>query len=121
MGGDLKIIFGVVGFLAIAMFVVLYGTTIGLTEEMGTQLVVLLPGIVLFFVCAIMIANVGVSVYFLPSMTLLGVSLAYLIGQLYTLEILVIPTSVGITVGSIQLMLIVVCALIGGALAAVNK
>lgn len=116
---DWKIVALAVVFIAIFAFLSNFGDDIGLDPDVGPDLIMVFPGIfvtVLGFVVAVKLGGIFV----LPGFGSIGIGLAVLLEELHTGGFVTPNIMAGMTVGQLQVWLIVVGLLIGGILAALG-
>ena len=118
---EIRMIMAVTLLLAVIVFTMYAGPTIGLPADTTEKLINVLPGIFVFFVGAALLAWQGVSIFSLPGFMALGIGLAVLIGEIEAFAVYPVAPAGGPTLEQVQWIIIILCALIGGALAAVSK
>lgn len=120
-GSMLKIPMAVVGVLAIVIFLIFAGESLGLPSDTPTQLSAVLPGMIIFFVGVVVIGTQGLSVFAFPGFLGIGIGLALLMGEMNTANI-VIPSVAkgGLTLEQMQYFVIIVCGLFGAGIAGMS-
>ena len=116
-----KIVAALVAFIAIVLFVRYAGTSIGLSATITQQLLVVMPGVFVFFLGVGMLIKVGTGVFALPAFATLGIGLAILLGSIQTGGLYPIETIGGATLQQVQLLVITMASLVGGMVAALSR
>ena len=112
----------IIAVIVVVVFFIYGGDTLlGFDTGFKTDLVVLLPGIAIFAIGCITIASVRGGMM-IAGFGLVGLSFAYLVGQMNTLG-LWIPEMLtsSFTISNMQLTLIVICFLVGSVFAAATR
>ena len=121
MNGITKTLMAVVGLLAIIMFVMYAPATLNLPAGTTAKLIVVLPGLLLFFIGIGILVTQGVSVFALPGFGLLGIGVAFLLESIQTNAIYPIVSVGGATIAQYQWIIIILCTMIGGVIAAMSR
>jgi hypothetical protein len=117
-----KIVAAITAFLAIIIFLLYAGNQIGLPANTNTQLIAVMPSIMVFFISVGVLIKTGASVFALPAFTGLGLGLALLLGTLEAQLIYPVASIAGgATLPQVQWLCIILCALVGGAVAAISR
>lgn len=118
----LRIVMALTAFIAIVIFVLYAGTQIGLPAIANTHIIAVIPSILVFFISVGVLLSTGVSIFALPGFTGMGIGLALLLGTLENNGIYPIASIAGgATLAQVQLLVIILCALVGAAVAAVSR
>ena len=116
---DLKMVGAVAALLALIAFLVYGGDSLGLETDVETDLIALLPGIGIFVVGMFLVPQGGL--FALPGLGAMGVGLAFLLEEMYNLELISTEMLQGLTIGEVQLWCIVLSLLIGAVVSGVTK
>ena len=117
---ELSIIISVALVLSVVMFLVLYGDKLGFDSALGKDLVMVAPGVILTIVGLLITASLA-GLYYIPGLGVVGVSLAYLLGQLDTQGYITSNLLQSLTIVQTQLLLVVAGFVIGGVLSAADR
>ena len=117
-----KIVAAITAFLAIIIFILYAGTGLGLPANTNTQLIAVMPSILVFFISVGILVKTGASVFALPGFTGLGLGLALLMGTLEASAIYPVASIAGgASLQQVQWLVIILCSLVGGAVAAISR
>jgi len=106
--------------LGILIFLVLFGDTLGFDSSLGNDLVMVAPGIMLT-VLGLYFTTVMRGLYIIPGSGVVGIALAYLLGQLETQGYTTSNLLQSLTVTQAQLLLVVAGFVIGGFVVAITE
>lgn len=119
--GAAKILIMVVSPIIVVVFLVYAGNYLGLSDRFSQNLAYVLPGLVTFMIGAAMILTIKTSIFFVPSFGVMGVGLAILLEEMYTVGIVVDALFVPLTLVEVQIIIIILSILFGGVAAAVTQ
>lgn len=117
---DLKIPIAIGLTLAVMLGLFYSGTEIGLESDVTTDFIMVMPGLFLFVVGAIMVVLVGLSIYALPTFGVTGIGLALLFEYMSNQGLISDQLLSGLTVGEVQLIIIIFGFLVGAIVGAVG-
>lgn len=106
--------------LTLAIFLTHYSSELSFDSDAGEDFITLLPGIVVTIIGFLVVSQLG-GVWGLPGLGATGLGLAYLAEQLYDLGYISTQMLTGLTIGEVQLMIIVISCLTGGIVTATSK
>jgi len=109
----MKILLSVVMVLVVVLFLIYGKTILSLDTSIDTDLISLMPGVTVVVVGFIMAAYTGGAFRF-PSIAIVGVGFAILIGELDDLGMITATMLEGLTVAQLQLYCVVLGLLFGG-------
>ena len=118
---DLKIPIAIGLTLAVVLGLFYTGTDIGLDSDVTNNFIMVMPGLFLFAVGAIIVVLVGLSIYALPAFTVSSIGLALLFEYMFNQGLISDQLLSGLSVGDIQLIIIVFGFLIGAIVGAVGS
>lgn len=118
---ELKIPMAIGLTIAIILILNYTGTAIGLESDVTTDFVMIMPGLFLFAVAAVVVVSIGKSIYALPAFTVAGITLALLFEYMYDQSLISSQIMSGMSVGDVQLILIVFGFLMGSVVAAMGS
>ena len=116
-----KIVAAITAFLAIIIFIMYAGTEVGLPVNTNEKIIAVMPGILVFFIGVGILVKTGASVFALPGFSALGIGLAILLGTLQNSGIYPVANVIGASLAQVQWLTIVMCSLVGGAIAAISR
>lgn len=116
-----RIVAALVAFLVIIMFMMIGADALGLPANTTETIIIVMPGIFIFFIGVGILIKTGTSVFALPAFASLGIGLAILLSSIETAGIYPITSAGGATIEQVQWLIIILCSLIGGAVAAISS
>lgn len=111
---DLRIVSGILGIIVVVMFLMYAGTYVGFDAELTTDIVGVLPGLMVIFVGVIVLATQKLNTFALPGFGALGLGIAILLEEMNTHGIVVDDyITSGYTLVEIQAFFLIVMFLTG--------
>ena len=118
---EIRVVAGFIGIIAIVIFLLLAGDTMGFDTTLATDLIQLIPSIVVIFIGAYFI-TLSSDIFTIGGFMAVGMGLAYMTETLNDMSILIPDLlSVSLTLTDLQLLLILCSALVGAAFAGVKR
>lgn len=106
--------------VVIFMFIVLTPGTVNMSAGAGSTLISLLPGIFISLICLYVIAETG-GYATVPAVMGLGMGICFLVGEADTLGLVADAMLGGLTVGQVQIWIMLMASLLGGVLYSFHK
>lgn len=117
MKSELQVAVGIVSILAIVVFLVNAGSTLGFSSDFTDDIITVLPGVFVFIVGALMIMNMS-GVFYIPGFGMLGIGVAILLDEMNTAGVIVPELLTGsVTLEQAQVFIVIICLLIGAVVA----
>lgn len=117
---DLKIPIAIGLTLVVVLGLFYMGDEIGLESDITQDFIMVMPGLFLFVVGAIMVVLVGLSIYALPAFGVTGIGLALLFEYMSNQGLISDQLLSGLTVGEVQLIIIIFGFLVGAVVGAMG-
>jgi len=117
---DWKIVAAVGMFIAIFYFLISYSTNLGFDTDIGTDFIVVFPGLFVSIVGFLVVARIS-GLYSLPGMAAVGIGIAFLMEALYDLGYITTQMMTGLTIGEIQMWVIIIACFCGAIIASVTS
>lgn len=122
MPSILKITAGIVSFFAVIIFLIYAANYLGFAAGFATSLIMVLPGLIVFFVGCATLATQDLSVFAIPGFGALGIGIAILISEMNAQNIIIDNyIARGWTLLEIQLFFVIIFFLMGAVVAASER
>jgi len=118
---EIYIVAGAALLIGVFLFFFFASETIGLDANTAAMFLAVLPGLMVFFFGASVLVWQGVSLFALPGFAILGAGAAVLIGEIEDSGLYPLVTVGGPTLAQYQWIAIILCTLVGCAVAAASR
>jgi len=116
---DLKIVMMVISFVVIIIFLMSYGDRIGLEADVELDFLQLFPGLFAILVGFGIVARTRGTFAF-PGLFAVGLGFAYTFEVMYDMGLITTIMLSGLTIGELQLWVIVIATIMGGIVTALT-
>jgi hypothetical protein len=100
--------------IVVSWFLVNYGSTISVSAILGSNVIVVLPGLLITFLGIIAVVEAQGGLGVVGCFALMGVGLAILLGEMYTVGVIDDVLLAGATLVQLQAITIIISLLMGG-------
>ena len=100
--------------IVVSWFLVNYGSTISVSAILGSNVIVVLPGLLITFLGIIAVVEAQGGLGVVGCFALMGVGLAILLWEMYTVGIIDDVLLAGATLVQLQAIIIIISLLMGG-------